>query len=520
MMRISTTFEGDRVPRLTKWTYPATGIGRDMLYTLVSLFLMIFIQYTLNDASPGGYGPRYLAITIIIIIYRLWDGINDPMIGRIIENTHWKMGKYKPWILLGAIGSAISLALIFSVLPLVDQFGWWYVVVFGVLYLTWEITFTMNDIAYWSLLPSLTSDEKERTQLTTLVSIGAAIGGFISGGLVPVLISGKAIIAFRYIGFAVAGIFLISQLILVFICQERKRPEKEEVAEKISMKEMFLVIWKNKQLWVMMVAITLYYLGGALLNGIGLNYFYFAFDYKTGGSYMFIVTVAMAVGSLLGNIAYPFIYKRFKIVKTVDYAFIGMIAMNVGLFFTGFIPAVMNTTPNVFLMAAFVAIANFSGSVFYLALLIMITNTIEYNEWTTGERNESIIYSARPFAAKISSSIQQLVVYGVLLIGGVLAITQNIASLEVEMNRMLQTNPDPSLEADLIAQMNNAISSAPNIMVARIALIVGMTVIPIILYVLAYVYIKRRYHIDEAVYEKMREDIENGDVGPHHKFDQ
>ncbi|HKM10832.1 MAG TPA: glycoside-pentoside-hexuronide (GPH):cation symporter [Bacilli bacterium] len=517
-MKISTTFEGDRVPRATKWTYPMTGIGRDMLYTLVSLFLMIFIQYTLDKTSPGGYGPRYLAITIIIIIYRVWDGLNDPMLGRIIENTHWKMGKYKPWILIGAVGSAITLAMMFSLLPLVDPFGWWYVVLFAVLYLLWEIFFTMNDIAYWSMLPALSSNEKERAQLTTLVSIGASIGAFIVGGIVPRLISGRAIVAFRYIGIVVAATFLLSQILLIFVCKEHARPAVEETAEKVTTKQMFLVIWRNKELWTMMIVITLYYLGGALLNGLGLNYFWFAFDYSTGGLNMGTVIVAMAIGTLIGNIIFPFVNKFLNWAKMLNMSFIVMVVANLALFATGFIPALLSTTPSVLLMCAFVAISSLVGSLFYMTLLIMVTNTIEYNQWKTGARNESIIYAARPFAAKISSSIQQLVIYGVLAIGGIFAITQDIASLEVNMNKLIETTHTEAQVEDIVNQMNSAIVGAPNIMGARIALIAGMTLIPIILYTIAYIYTKKSYHIDEKVYAKMVADIKEGKVGPDNKI--
>ena len=74
-MRINTTFSGEKVPKTTKIVYPVCGIGRDMLYTLFSLFLMTFITYTMSDDIGASYKHKMLAITIILIVYRIWDGL-------------------------------------------------------------------------------------------------------------------------------------------------------------------------------------------------------------------------------------------------------------------------------------------------------------------------------------------------------------------------------------------------------------------------------------------------------------
>ena len=134
-----------------KWIYSLGGVGRDLAYSLYTYFLLTFILYT-KEVTDG----QFAAISIIMVICRIWDGINDPIMGGIIENTRSKFGKFKPWILIGAITNAIVLVLIFS-LPLK---GTAFVIAFTFLYLIWDITYTMNDIGYWSMLPSLTSEPR------------------------------------------------------------------------------------------------------------------------------------------------------------------------------------------------------------------------------------------------------------------------------------------------------------------------------------------------------------------------
>ena len=123
----------------SKWSFAVGCTGRDMCYTLVSLFLLTYIQYTnlVNEA-------QFLVLTIIIVLCRIWDAVNDPMMGTLISNTKTKFGKYRPWILAGAIVNAIILILMFSVRvdvgKNINTLGWYNVAIIGVLYLLYGMT--------------------------------------------------------------------------------------------------------------------------------------------------------------------------------------------------------------------------------------------------------------------------------------------------------------------------------------------------------------------------------------------
>lgn len=88
--------EGTKLDKRTKWTYCIGATGRDMAYALVSMFLLTYIQYTMKLTVA-----QYAAISAIMVVCLLWDAINDPMMGIIIENSHLKAGKFKPWIFMG-----------------------------------------------------------------------------------------------------------------------------------------------------------------------------------------------------------------------------------------------------------------------------------------------------------------------------------------------------------------------------------------------------------------------------------
>ena len=193
------------ISKRSKWGFVANCTPRDLTYILVSLFFLTFVQYTC-----GFTVEQFTVLSTIIILCRVWDAVNDPMMSTIITNTRSKHGRYKPWILIGALSNALFLVLLF-VTPGLQ--GWAYVAYLGVVYLLYGMTFTMNDVSYWSLLPHLARSKDSRDRLTGNVAIFASIGAFISGGLIPILTTSNMIVAYRYYAIIAAVIFVISQIL-------------------------------------------------------------------------------------------------------------------------------------------------------------------------------------------------------------------------------------------------------------------------------------------------------------------
>ena len=107
------------------WMFPLGTVGRDMMYNLVTNFLLTYILFTkgLTAAQLG-------AITAIMVAARVFDALNDPIMGNIIELTHTRWGKFKPWLVIGIIFSSIVVTMVFST----NLKGWDFVILFGVFY--------------------------------------------------------------------------------------------------------------------------------------------------------------------------------------------------------------------------------------------------------------------------------------------------------------------------------------------------------------------------------------------------
>ena len=473
----------EKIDSKSKWSYTIGATGRDMAYALVSMYLMTYIQYTMSLTVA-----QFVAISAIMVICLVWDAINDPLMGIIIENCNFKFGKYKPWIFAGSILNALVIIGIFSIRPQ----GWAFVAFFGISYLLWGMTYTMNDIAYWGMLPSLTSDAKERNTLVTLMSIFICIGQFTVAGVVPVIIAGNAVNTYRIVALCVGICFILFQMLTTFGVTERKH--ETENKDRLSLKDMFKIFIRNDQLIPAGVASLFFNIGSGLLIMFGMNFFYFEFGYSTGGNLVFIFTVMYGLGTLLSQAIFSLISQKFSRQKLLTF-FTILCIVCYGLFFS--IGYVLPKSPILINLLGFLIF--FGQGLFNLVLLVMLNNTIEYDEWKFHERHDSIISTVRSFSAKLSGAINQGIVNIVLIISGIYAISQEISKLEVEAGSGSITAEEILVQAD--AFINTATQN--QLLILRL----GITLIPIAALLIAWLLLKKKYTIDEKRYEEICSEI-------------
>lgn len=144
-MQENAAYSEDRLSVRNLLMFSLGTVGRDFLYCLFNSYLLTYILFTkqLTDA-------QFASVSIIIIVARIFDAFNDPLMGGIVENTHTKFGKFKPWMTIGALLTAVVVIAVFST----SLQGWGFIGFLAVVYFLFSITFTMNDISYWGMLPS------------------------------------------------------------------------------------------------------------------------------------------------------------------------------------------------------------------------------------------------------------------------------------------------------------------------------------------------------------------------------
>ena len=409
----------DRVFNRNKWLFSVSGIGRDMSYQLIGSFLLTYIQFGVSMTAV-----QFFTISMLIgVIGRIWDAVNDPLMGAIIEGTHMKMGKFRPWILIGALCTGACILLMFNLPQTLT--GWAFVAVMGVLYLLWESSFTMNDIGYWSMLASLSSKKEQRNSATMLTVVFAGIGAFVAQGLVILLTTGDVRNGYSLVSIIIVAVFVIMQVGMSLLIRERPRNEME-VNEKISVKRMWQTIKSNDQVLWMTLSMLFYSVGSSLLVAIAYNLYYLEIGYNSD-SFLFIVV--FGVVNVGVQVFYPWLAKRLGRRKLQKWATIAACAGYLGIALLGW----WSFLPFNLITLSVCGVFVFAGqALFYMASIINMTNCVEYNEYKNGERNEAVVSTLRPFMAKMADALKMAFTTIVLIISGIYMLSQNISAIEVQ----------------------------------------------------------------------------------------
>jgi len=416
-------------------------LGRDFVYNFFTMFLVTFILITKSLTTA-----QFSSITIIIVAARIFDALNDPIMGGIVENTRTKWGKFKPWQLIGMVTTGVVIIALFCV----DLDGWAFIGFLAFSYFMYSITYTMNDIAYWGMMPTLTSNPRERDLLYTTAQIVIGIGAGASGILVPILttgsigtaVFGSAVTGYRAMAILAVCLMIGFQCFTLFGVKEvpldlTKQKEKKDT---VKVKDLFHTIFHNDQLLWNALIMLLYTSGPNIVTGgLATMYVYFEFGYE--GIYTLVFGALAAVISALYTFFYPGLAKKYGRDKMLYFSGLAMCASYL-LILIVCLAVPQNPWPSFTILGMtfelslkyvlFTLAYTFTGfsAGFYMIAVINIVNTIEYNEYRTGKREEPIIFSLRSFTCKLGSAITQGLVSLVYIVAGVLGTTNKISEYE------------------------------------------------------------------------------------------
>ncbi len=381
--------------------YGVGAIGLDLSYGMFYSYLSYYLSSVL--------GLQEGFLLLITPLARIWDGINDPMMGTIVDNTRTKHGKYRPWILIGALCNAVVLFLLFtsfgmSGLPL-------YIYI-GVMYILWGMTNTMADIPYWSMVPSFTSEEKERNLVATIArtfsGIGQGIISILTPIICPLLSSGitdeKGYSASGFSRWAgICGVALVFfALVCVLLTKETNVVYGEK--KKFSLKQIFNVIKSNDQLVVFIVFAMLSNAGWYLTSSTAVYYFT---DTLGNSKLQSLFQTIGTVGSVLGLLVVPVLTKWFSKRQTYTISLCTAIVGYALMLITGPILKL-----NVVIMDICYILASVGVSSMFVSQTIFLADIVDYGEYKNGERNESITFSMKGFLQKMAYTMQTIVLFG------------------------------------------------------------------------------------------------------------
>lgn len=379
--------------------YGVGAIGLDLSYGMFYSFLSYYLSSVL--------GLKEGFLLLLTPLARIWDGINDPMMGTIVDNTRTKHGKYRPWILIGAVCNAIVLFLLFTNFGLSGTKLYIYI---GFMYVFWGMTNTMADIPYWSMVPSFTSDPSDRNMVSTVARTFSGLGqGIITIAtpiVLPLLSSGittdKGYSASGFSRWAGICSCLLVLFAVICILSTKEKHVVYDKKSKFSFKKIFTVIAKNDQLVVFMIVAMLSNAGWYLTSGTAVYYFTDVLGEPTGQS---LFQTIGAVGSVLGLLVIPILSKWMSKKKIYQVSLIATILGYVLMYIFG---PVLKIT--IALDIAYIISSTGIASMF-VAQTIFLADIVDYGEYKNGERNESITFSMKGFLQKMAYTIQTIILF-------------------------------------------------------------------------------------------------------------
>lgn len=373
--------------------------GQNMSYTFMASYLTYFF------VNVFGIDPTIVAT--MLFIEGIWDAVNDPIMGSIVDKTRTRFGKLRPYLLVIPIPLAVVTMLLFAGPVLMAEATMGAKVVYMVItYFVWEFLYTICDVPFWGMSAAISPNPQDRTRAISSARFTASILGGLPGIVLPVLIdlinAGTIEISLQKVFFVIGIVVSFIGMGLFSLAGICTRERVAQSLEEPSLLDSFKYLFQNKPLMLLIAYNVLSALGG--ISGIFQNYYFI--DVLGSASINIVIGIP---GTVIGFAAYLMIApmkKRFNNKQIV-------IAMTV---ICGILPAITFVlgyshmksmavmVPLFMVQGALNALFNGVRSVIPTE---MIGDTVDYMEWKTGKRSEGMSFSILTFISKFTGAMSR-----------------------------------------------------------------------------------------------------------------
>lgn len=392
--------ENSQVGLGEKLAYGLGDVGGNLIFATVGAFMTFF--YT----DIAGIGAA--VIGTMMMLSRLLDGSSDIIMGIVIDKTHTRWGKARPWLLYIAVPYGLSAVLLFTV----PDYGMTGKIIYA--FLTYNfmstICFTVFNMPYGTLAALMTQDQNERSILVLIRMLGgtgtALVASLITVPLVASLGGGAC--GWQRTAAIFGAVATIILLITFFFTHERVQPINKK---KIPTKVAFRALAENKY-WKMILVVGL--LTFILFGLPGVNIYYAQYVLGSADYFASLMTAVYLPNLIVFVVllAVPSILKRFGKRNVV---LAGFFVYLIG-------SAILLNNPldlRIVLLGSY--IKGFGFGPLVATLYAFVADTIEYGEWKTGVRNEGLLYSAASFGQKVGTGLALAIIGWGLQLGGYVA---------------------------------------------------------------------------------------------------
>ena len=399
--------------------YVFGDMAGSFVHLFVDAYFLIFCTSVLG-ISAGWMGTLFL-------VARIWDAINDPMMGMIVDNTHTRFGKFRIWLVIGTLVNSVVFVLLYHSFNLSGTALYVYV---SVMYILYGMTYTIMDVPYWSWLPNLTNDPREREKVSVIPRFFASLAGFsvATFGLYIInylnKVAGESNLyaekGYTLFAIIIAVIFIVTIGITVFNVKEESTVGIS--AEKTSLKQAFHVIVKNDQLLAFIGLLLTFNLCTQIAKSFAVYYF----KCVCHDEYLYSIFGFAIIAEMAGLLCFPKIAAKINREKVYAFA--------CGLPIAGFVllGAAGYVAPQSKVLVVVCCALLFFGSGLSLGVTTCcMADVIDYGEVKFGVRNESVTCSAQTFLMKAAmAAAGGLTGIGLQIVGyNAKAVTQSTATV-------------------------------------------------------------------------------------------
>ncbi|MEA5048084.1 MAG: glycoside-pentoside-hexuronide (GPH):cation symporter [Eubacteriales bacterium] len=365
----ASSFETSRGERTT---FGMFAFGAILSYYMIMSYLQLYMT---------NIGISAAAVGLIFIFAKVWDAVNDPIFGVIVDKVHFKSGKYRPWIRLTSIFIPITTILLFAIpsgFSVQIKILW-----SAVAYVLWDTAYTMYDVPMNAMVTAMTESQFERAKLYSLAAFFVYLGGIFVAIAVPML--------FPAIGWGMTALLigLLSFASMLALPVKAKERHIGNAEQEISVKQILLSLVHNKFLLIYTLAAII----GSVTNfALTLNG-YFAIYCLGSASWITPLALATAVPVLFVALFVPKLFKRVEKFRAFVISRIITSFIDIAIFILGY--------ANVTLLLVLIVVKNIFATVWIVSASMFIADCVEYGHFRTGERTQGIAFSTKAFTNKM-----------------------------------------------------------------------------------------------------------------------
>ena len=374
-----------------------------------SLLVFGLVQSVLQKYYTDILGISVVSIMIMFIVARIWDAINDPIWGRIIDGARaYPDGRYRHWVKIFAIPVAVSAVLMFVKIPGLSESG--YLVYAYVTYILFGMLYTCINIPYGSMAQVITSSDKERSSLSVFRSIGSTFGAMPAMALISLcyvkLADGRSVMSYQKIltGVIVIAVLCVAAYFLCYAWSKERVKTQPAPKEKGKALATIKVLLKSRPFLAVCVASMLFLAAQMFAQ----SYYSYLFNYYFNAPGLTMlpticqylpVAVIMFFASRMGN--------KFGRREVCAYGMLVAGAFNLILFLLG--------TKSVWLYIGVCLMSGIGTAFMFLLVWALATDAIDYNEVHYDLHDEATSYAFYSFMRKLGQTVAAVLVNVALL---------------------------------------------------------------------------------------------------------